>query len=361
MAIRVTCACGNEFEAPEEQAGMNARCPSCGQSLTLPTADTSVQTKEAAKPRAARSPGPIDDAPDDEPKRASQGGTSGKAVAALVLGICSFCLPVLLSIPALIVGILSLSEISKSGGRLKGQALAIIGIVLSILSVGTGIVVLPIALLLPAIQKVREAAARTQSMNNLKQIGLALHMYHDVYGTLPPAALTRDDQGLPCPPYSWRVAILPFVEQESLYRQYNKQEPWDSPANTRILNSMPKLFAHPSRSKPGDTATYYQVLTGKGTMFERQLSLGAIAAGDGTANTFMVVEAGVPVPWTKPGDLTYAPDQPLPQLGDPAAADFNALFADGTARRVQRKTKESTLRALITWNGNEAIPLGETP
>src|ERR1700677_3496891 len=80
-------------------------------------------------------------------------------------------------------------------------------------------------LLIPAVQKLRILAARTQSMNNLKQIALSLHSYHDVYKTFPAAAIC-DKDGKPL--LSWRVAISPYVEQLPLYNQFKLDEPWDS-------------------------------------------------------------------------------------------------------------------------------------
>src|SRR5207249_2796575 len=84
----------------------------------------------------------------------------------------------------------------------------------------------------------RIAGRRTVSQNNLKQIGLAMHNYHDTYRHFPPQALT-DKNGKPL--LSWRVAVLPFIEQDNLYRQFKLDEPWDSEHNRKLLERMPKL------------------------------------------------------------------------------------------------------------------------
>src|SRR5262249_51556565 len=104
-------------------------------------------------------------------------------------------------------------------------------------------------LLIPAVQKTREAASRMQNQNNLKEMALAMHNYHDVNGKFPPAAIC-DKQGKPL--LSWRVAILPYVEQDNLYKQFKLDEPWDSEHNKKLIAQMPKVYALPRDPKPGE-------------------------------------------------------------------------------------------------------------
>ncbi|HEY8503525.1 MAG TPA: DUF1559 domain-containing protein, partial [Gemmataceae bacterium] len=159
-----------------------------------------------------------------------------------------------------------------------------------------------VGLLLPAVQKVREAAARAQSQNNLKQIGLAMHNYHDTHGTFPAAAIT-DKQGRPL--LSWRVAILPYLDQNNLYQQFKLDEPWDSEHNKKLLEKMPEIYAPVRGKAPQPHSTYYQVFTGPGTPFAGPKGLHFREFKDGLSNTLLVVEAGVAVPWTKPQDIPY--------------------------------------------------------
>jgi hypothetical protein len=204
--------------------------------------------------------------------------------------------------------------------------------------------------LLPAIQKVRGAAGRVQSQNNLRQLGLAMHSYNDTNRKLPPARLNG---GL-----SWRVAILPFIEQQALYQQFHLNEPWDSPHNIKLLDKMPKTFAPPPGTAAKPNTTFYQVFTGLQTPWNGQMDPTIPATFlDGTSNTFLIVEAGEAVPWTKPDDLVYDATKPLPKLGGIFPGGFNAVMADGAAVWVdQARVAEATIRALITPAGAEPIP-----
>jgi prepilin-type processing-associated H-X9-DG protein len=209
-----------------------------------------------------------------------------------------------------------------------------------------------IAVLLPAVQKVREAANRVKDSNNLKQIGLAMHMYHDVHNRFPQAAICGKD-GKPL--LSWRVAILPYIEQDNLFKQFKLDEPWDSSHNKVLLEKMPKLYAMPHQDST--THTHYRVFVGPDAGFEIRKGRAMPEIVDGLSNTWMVVEAADPVPWTKPDELVYEAKGRLPKLGNFFAGGFNALFMDGSVRYFPRPPDEETMRALITHAGNEIIRL----
>jgi hypothetical protein len=294
-----------------------------------------------------------DDEEDDYDRRREPEGTSGKAVAALVLGLLVFCVGLLAGIPAIILGVLSLNDIKRSRGRLGGRGLAIAGVVLGSLSV---VLSLLAALLVPAVFKVREAAARIQSSNNLKQMALAMHNYNDKYGHLPEAIPDPKLQGPT--KLSWRVALLPYLEQDNLYRQFHHNEPWDSPHNKTLLTQMPKVFAHPGHPEENAQGlTYYRVFTGEHAPFApgRPARIPA-SFPDGLSNTILIVEAADPVPWTKPDELAYDPNKPLPRLGGHSSQGTGVAMGDGFVVFVPATVSETTLRRAI--DPADGQPLG---
>src|SRR5262249_10290383 len=172
------------------------------------------------------------------------------------------------------------------------------------------------------------------------------------------------------PLYSWRVLLLPHLGESDLYNEFHLDEPWDSPHNLQLLPRMPEVYQSPPpavHSEPGKT--FYQVIVGPGAAFEGKegFRLSKEDFPDGTSNTFLVVEAGTAVPWTKPADLVYDPEGPLPEFGrvsrvraplsgSKQITQFNAALADGSVRYFATNFhKEQTLRAGITRNGGETI------
>jgi hypothetical protein len=361
--IRFRCRCGRQLQAADDYAGREAVCPACGHRQTVPDLDA-VQTPEALEevreddfreaPERRRRPALRD--VDEEAERFPAPPTSGKATASLILGVLAVLFNFVTGVPALILGILALRDIDRSRGRLGGRGLAIAGISTGVgLSLICGILEVGGVL---AVQKVREAAGRIQSQNNLKQIGIAMHNYHAVNNHFPPAAVPGPAGG---GNLSWRVHLLPYLDEEALYGQFHPDEPWDSPHNKALLPRMPKVY-----TVPGDESTagltHYQVFTGPRTLFERMPDRGPREGvrlpdvTDGTSNTAMAAVAATAVPWTKPDDLAFDPAGPLPRL-DSRSGYFLILMADGSVRMVKPDTPEATLRAVITRNGGEAVAL----
>lgn len=199
-----------------------------------------------------------------------------------------------------------------------------------------------------ALGRVKMAAKRFLSSNNLKQIGLALLNYESAYRKYPKAAIT-DKTGQPL--LSWRVAILPFIDQEELYKQFKLDEPWDSNHNKKLLAKMPKQFGEMG------TETAYRAFTGKGTMFEQAGGVEISSIRDGTSNTALVIETPDMVSWTKPDEVPYDPSKPLPKFGEkPFQGGFHVLFADGSVRFLSSKTSDETIRGIITRDGSEFLP-----
>ncbi len=210
---------------------------------------------------------------------------------------------------------------------------------------------------LPAVQKVREAAGRSSSSNNLKQIGLAIHNYHDANNRFP--ADIRDKTGKAI--LSWRVELLPYIEQQALYQQIKLDEPWDGPNNKQVAKTRIKTFESPTATDtevPGGWGiTHYRGVSGKDTAFEAKARLRFADFTDGLSNTIMVVESGDPVAWMKPEDYVVPAKGPLPKLEVPGRpGQFNALFGDGSVRWINGATVgEQNLRAMFTRNGGEVV------
>lgn len=249
-------------------------------------------------------------------------------------------------------------SLSKLPFESKGNAVSISGKVSPAgLQSGIGVSAVLAGLMLPAVQKAREAAMRMQGVNNLKQIGLALHNYHDAHQHFPPA-IVRDKAGKPL--YSWRVLILPYLEQDNIYKKWKLDEPWDSPNNKPLSDLVVKVFAAEGSPDVGTNKTHYRVFVGKGAGFEEnkaQPGKGMRFADfiDGSSNTIAVVEASESVPWAKPEELEFAPGKPLPPMGLPGREGFNALLFDGSVRFIRKAVDPQTLQALVTRNGGEVI------
>jgi Protein of unknown function (DUF1559) len=177
--------------------------------------------------------------------------------------------------------------------------------------------------------------------NNLKQIALAWHNYEAANGVLPSDVV--DAKGKPI--LSWRVLILPYIEEEGLYKAFKLDEPWDSENNKKLIDSMPKIFA-PVRGKADPGMTFYQSFTGKNAVLKPGQKVTLATIIDGTSNTLMVAEAAKPIIWSKPGDLVFD-GKDVPALGGMFDGKFHAAFCDGWVVRFRKGVNEETLRRLI--------------
>lgn len=207
-------------------------------------------------------------------------------------------------------------------------------------------------LLLPAIQAAREAARRMSSSNNLRQIALGLLNYESAYKKLPPR-IGKSADGKPL--LSWRVKILPFLEEQSLYNEFHLDEPWDSEHNIKLLERMPAVYANPRVvTLPGHTV--YLLPYGENIGWpEDAFRMAEIT--DGTSYTIAVVESGgeVAVPWTKPDDLDI--DAYPDGSWMPPGAGASVVMLDGSVRLLTPLIDPDTLRALFTKNGGESVML----
>lgn len=242
----------------------------------------------------------------------------------------------------------------------SGSSWGTVAVILGVLGIGgvlcAGVLV---ALLLPAVQAARTAARRMHSQNNMKQIGLALHNYASAYGTFPPA-YQKDAEGKKT--MSWRVAILPFLEQQGLYTMYQSDQPWDSAVNQSVSNVSIPTYRNPAAIDGGPTETSYMVITGPGTLFEEDKGVSLSDITDGTSNTILAVEVvGTGVKWAEPKDLDINTmifkinGGGANSIGSPFPGGANVLMADGSVRFMSNGVLEATLRAMATRNGGEVI------
>jgi hypothetical protein len=193
-----------------------------------------------------------------------------------------------------------------------------------------------------------------KSENNLKHVGLAIHNFHDVNNIFPPNYSTKDGK----PGLSWRVAILPYIEEDKLFKQFKLDEPWDSENNKKLIEKLPKLYT-PVRGKAAAGETFYQMFAGKSTMLAPDgLVVRFANVTDGLSNTFMVVEGEKPVIWTKPDDLPFD-GKSVPKLGGMFDGEFNALFGDGFVRRIPKGLDGDVLRLLIDRQDGMAVDIEE--
>ncbi|MFM8273288.1 MAG: DUF1559 domain-containing protein [Gemmata sp.] len=204
------------------------------------------------------------------------------------------------------------------------------------------------------LKKVQLRAVTQQSANNLKQIAIAMHNYASTYNDLFPPAAVCDKRGKP--QLSWRVLILPYIEQDALYKQFKLDEPWDSENNKKLLDKMPKVYAIPGVTRPGGTDTHYRVFVGNGAAFDWVMGTKITAIADGTSNTLMCVTAATAVPWTKPDELEFDPEKDMGKLiGLVVNGKAQVALCDGTVRTLAKLPPRETVAALVTMSGGEVI------
>lgn len=196
-----------------------------------------------------------------------------------------------------------------------------------------------------------------QNRNQLKQMGLAMHNFHDVHNQFP-AAFSKDEDDRPL--LSWRVHILPYLEQAALYDEFHLDESWDSPHNKALIGKMPQVYRSPGAKglKPGTTT--YQTIAGENTTFPADGSGTKMhEILDGTSNTAMVIDAAEDVAtiWTKPGDLEPDPEKVRTALKDRFGNGGLMLMADGSVQQLRDDLDDETIANLVTRNDGNPLPL----
>jgi len=261
--------------------------------------------------------------------------TSNLAIWSFVLGMLSLFCSIFTGVIGFILGVVALIKIGGSEGKLKGNGFAIAGII-------------------------REAARRTVSINNLRQLGLANLNYESAFMEFPAISGNRKGEGAEL---SWRVHLLPFLEQRQLYDQFHLDEPWDSPHNKSLLDQMPEFYMSPIVGDLGQGLTVYQRPVGNGAFDDGDgtaMTFGEIA--DGSSNTILIVEtnSSEAVPWTKPDDYDFDPSNPTRGLGEHYPRQkFIAVMCDCSTQTVDGgPAAAENVKALFTKDAGDSVNFG---
>lgn len=250
-------------------------------------------------------------------------------------GPCAAC-GQLVTVHGAISGSYAAPAAASGAGIAVGLIVVLVFVALLAVAVCIG---LPLALLLPAISQARGSAQRMQSQNNMKQILLAIHTYHDVYQELPPAIVT-DAEGKPL--YSGMVLLLPYLGRDDLYQQFDRSQAWDSPANRHLSDSMLILFKNPASPNTIAANTDYLFVGGPNSILGKDGRRAMADITDGTSNTLILVEVkGNTGSWAEP--KVWTPDMPF-DSDTPSAV--NVGMADGSVRAVNRTVNPQLLRQL---------------
>ncbi len=183
---------------------------------------------------------------------------------------------------------------------------------------------------------------------HLKKLAEAMEKYHQDKGSYPPPA-TYDKDGRPL--LSWRVALLPYLGEEALYKEFHLDEPWDSLHNKKLLKRLPQSLKGPSHWSRNKTTDL--VFTGDATPFvpRKGVQKPDIA---GPSILLVLADSHNAVYWSKPADLSYADNQPVPKLfGKYGFGQVKVLLANGTVKTLDQQTDEETLRSMIRRAGGK--------
>lgn len=215
-----------------------------------------------------------------------------------------------------------------------------------------------VAFLLPGVPDAREAAKRTQCMNRLRNAGLAMLAYRAAYDELPP--------------HSWRVTVLPFLDQQALHERYDFTQPWDAPANRRASEIGRELYACPAVPVPTDASappyTAYALPTGDGLIYDGERPRSLVDLEGKQNQTLLLVEAcGQRIIWTEPRDLPLAelpvginlpgnrPGESAGLLSSYHSGVVNVLLADGSGRALSANIDPEILKLLLAVDGKERL------
>ena len=202
--------------------------------------------------------------------------------------------------------------------------------------------------------------------SNMHQICLSAHNYNDSNGKLPGPFVDKVEYGPPVTPpsdpskrLSWRVAMLPYLEQDNLYKRLDLNQAWDSATNQPVSSTAIKTFGDPM--DPADTNTRYRCFYDNGALWDsdpaKRISISNIP--DGSSNTILFVETTDRVPWAQFNELKFDPNGGPPALGHDKRDVFLVGMADSSVRFVKKTVDPAVLKAAITRAGGEKVNLDE--
>jgi prepilin-type processing-associated H-X9-DG protein len=223
-----------------------------------------------------------------------------------------------------------------------------------------------VGLLLLPVEVPHESTRRMmQCSTNLKQIGMAMHNYHEVYKCFPPAFIA-DKNGKPM--HSWRVLLLPYLEEKALYAQYRFDEPWNGPHNMALAERVPAVYWCPTQPV-SKSQTSYAMIVGPLAISDGPTARSTNNIKDGFANTIMVAEAAdAGINWLEPRDLKTEkmtfnlapPDSDTPSkkhnLSSCHPGVVNVLFCDGSVQSISNTIDPKLLKAMTTIDDGETTP-----
>jgi prepilin-type processing-associated H-X9-DG protein len=193
---------------------------------------------------------------------------------------------------------------------------------------------------------------------NLRQIGLALHSYHELYGSFPPAFIA-DERGRPM--HSWRTLILPQLEHQPLFDSLYLDQPCDDPRNLKLASTNLGCYRCPSDKSNGPGCTSYLAIVGPGTAWPGAKPASLDDFTDGRSNTILVVEvAGSNIPWSQPRDIAIGNldprinSQKKPGISSNHKGGANVLFADGHVEFVSSDLLPREVQAMLTAHAGDA-------
>jgi hypothetical protein len=204
--------------------------------------------------------------------------------------------------------------------------------------------------LLSGIMAAREAARNNTLRNKIRQLGLGVMTFLEANKRFPDT--TADSPQMPA--MSWRVRILPYIEQKALYDEYKKDEPWDSENNKKVLAKMPDAYRHPDQDATSINTSFFRLAGAEGLAPGGQNPIKMKNVSDGLSKTLLIVEAEREVPWTKPDDIEVVKGQ-TPELGRKKSDFFMAITSDGAVHTISKKIDAESFWAIFTRAGGEIV------